>query len=217
MAGKTFPAFPANALTTGLRIWQEAHGPGLSSCILGIQHSQLKCNRNAFWSGYKTVDTACGLVTKWGGHKMIIIKSRYNSHNELWCVYYRRLGKWQCQRGLEYNSVRPTNETPYAPLVNPFVLYVRPEVFHDVSLMYDLYSSGICLIYDKYSSGISLTYKPLRTSSAVFVHRVEASSPTMIWRQNVVSCNDLVHIGNNYHGANALTHCGRVTHMGIRK
>ena len=50
-----------------------------------------------------------------------------------------------------------------APWVNSVLLYVRPEVFHDVSLEYDRCSSGICLMYDICSSGICLMYEPLRT------------------------------------------------------
>ena len=48
--------------------------------------------------------------------------------------------------------------------VNSVLRYVRPEVFHDVSLMYDKCSSGICLMYE-----------PL----GVFIHRVEQSSPNV--------------------------------------
>ena len=58
----------------------------------------------------------------------------------------------------------------------PFRFYVRPEVFHDVSLMYDKCFSGIFLMYDKCSSGICLMFEPIRTKSGVFVHRVERSS-----------------------------------------
>ena len=47
--------------------------------------------------------------------------------------------------------------------VNSVLLYVRSEVFHDVSLMYDKCSSGICLMYDTCSSGICLMYESLRT------------------------------------------------------
>ena len=43
------------------------------------------------------------------------------------------------------------------------LLYVRPKVFHDVSLLYDRCSSNICLMYDKCSSGIFLMYEPLCT------------------------------------------------------
>ena len=45
----------------------------------------------------------------------------------------------------------------------PFRFYVRSEVFHDVSLMYDKCSSGICLMYDKCSSGICLMFESIRT------------------------------------------------------
>ena len=51
----------------------------------------------------------------------------------------------------------------YTRWVNSVLLYVRSEVFHDVSLMYDKCSSGICLMYDKCSSGICLMYESLRT------------------------------------------------------
>ena len=44
-----------------------------------------------------------------------------------------------------------------------FRFYVRPEVFHGVSLMYDKCSSGISRMYDKCSSGICLMYEPIRT------------------------------------------------------
>ena len=63
--------------------------------------------------------------------------------------------------------------------VNSVLLYVRSEVFHGVSLMYDKCYSGICLMYDKCSSGICLMYESLRTLSGVFVHRVERSSPSV--------------------------------------
>ena len=52
---------------------------------------------------------------------------------------------------------------PSAQWVNSVLLYVRSKVFHDVSLMYDKCSSGICLMYDKCSSGICLMYESLRT------------------------------------------------------
>ena len=47
-----------------------------------------------------------------------------------------------------------------SPRVNSVLLYVRPEVFHDVSVMYDRCSSGICLMPDKCASGICLMYEP---------------------------------------------------------
>ena len=46
---------------------------------------------------------------------------------------------------------------------SPTVFYVRPEMFQDVSLMYDKCSSGISLMFDKCSSGICLMYEPIRT------------------------------------------------------
>ena len=71
-------------------------------------------------------------------------------------------------------------ETPWPPWVNSVLLHVGPEVFHNVSLMYDKCSSGICLMYNKCSSGICLMHKALRTWSGAFVHRVERSSPIMM-------------------------------------
>ena len=71
---------------------------------------------------------------------------------------------------------------PCSPWVNSVPNHVRPEVFHDVSLMYDRCFSGICLVYDKCSSGICLMYEPIRTKSGVFGKRVEQSSLTaMVW------------------------------------
>ena len=53
--------------------------------------------------------------------------------------------------------------------VNSVLLDVRPEMIHNVSLMYDRRSSGICLMYDKCSGGICLMY------TNHFVHKVEFS------------------------------------------
>ena len=56
----------------------------------------------------------------------------------------------------------------YSPWVNSVLLYVRPEVFHDVSLMYDKGPSGICLMYDKFPSVFAWC-------TSRFVHKAEFS------------------------------------------
>ena len=55
------------------------------------------------------------------------------------------------------------NDVAWSPWVNSVLPYVWPEVFLDVSLLYDKCSSGISLMYDTHSSGICLMYELLCT------------------------------------------------------
>ena len=81
----------------------------------------------------------------------------------------------------------PPSPRPCSLWVNSVLalLYVWPEVFHNVSWMYDRCSSGIWLVYDRCSCGMCLVYEPFRTLSGVFANGMEFTHCVVVYGGSV--------------------------------